>query len=222
MQFIQFPWRWMLVLNLALCFVGMLALSTARSKWTWAALIICFFGLTIRDVTRHATWGRRAVAEMYWSTAADGYRGAKEYLPHEVHLAPIPYDLPAVPLADLRCEIPCAPDAVKVASWTEEEKRVHVNSAVPSWLVLKLYEYPAWEIRVDGTTKYYDTSYSGQINVELSPGRHDINVVFTRTVDRTAGMIISLISVVVLVLFAYFTGSRRVNASNDRLEQAIS
>ena len=210
MQFIQFPWRWMLVLNLALCFVGMLALSAARSKWIWATLIICFFGFTVRDVIRQATWGRRAVAEMYWSTAGEGYRGAKEYLPRKVHLVPLPYVLPATPFADLKCEIPCAPDAVKVTSWTEEEKRVQVNSAVPSWLVLKLYEYPAWEVRVDGSARYYDTTYGGQINVELPPGRHDINVAFTRTVDRTVGMIMSAVSGIVLVLFAYFT--RRIRA----------
>jgi hypothetical protein len=221
MQFVQFPWRWLLVLNLALCMIGMLALGAARTKWLWVILIICFFGVTERDVIRQATWGRRAIAEMYWSTSADGYRGAKEYLPHEVHVPPTPYLLPQAPLADLVCEIPCPPDAVKVQRWSEEEKQLQVNSAVPAKLLLKLYAYPAWEVRVDGSPTYYDTTYSGQINVELPPGRHDVKVLFTRTEDRTIGIVISLLAAIILGLLALIT-FRGEDASNRAIERAIS
>lgn len=203
MQFIQFPWRWLLVLNLGLCLIGMLALGAARKKWLWVVLIICFMGITERDVIRQATWGRRAVAEMYWSTSLDGYRGAKEYLPHEVHVLPTPYLLPNAPLVDLKCEIPCAAGAVKVQRWAEEEKRLQVSSAVPAWLVLKLYAYPAWEVKVDGRHAYYDVAYSGQIKLELLPGQHDVEVRFARTPDRTAGMVISALSAIVLALFVF-------------------
>ena len=64
MQFVQFPWRWMLVLNLALCLIGMLALTRARMKWAWAVLIVAFLGYTERDVIRQATWGKRSVSEI--------------------------------------------------------------------------------------------------------------------------------------------------------------
>ncbi len=123
MQFVQFPWRWMLVLNLALCLIGMFALTKARMRWVWAVVIVAFLGYTERDVIRQATWGKRSVAEIYWSTSQEGYRGAKEYLPHEVHLPPTPYLLPKAPVAELKCEIPCSPDAIKVTLWAEEEKR---------------------------------------------------------------------------------------------------
>jgi hypothetical protein len=191
-------------------------------KWIWVILIVCFFGVTERDVIRQATWGRRAVAEMFWSTSADGYRGAKEYLPHEVHLPPTPYLLPKASLADLVCEIPCAPDAVKILRWSEEEKTLQVYSPVPAALVLKLYDYPAWQASIDGTRTQHETTYGGQIKLELPPGRHDVKVTFARTPDRTAGIVISLLAAIVLTLFTLITNSRGEDASNSAIERAIS
>jgi hypothetical protein len=223
MQFIQFPWRWLLVLNLALCFAAMLALTRARTKWAWALLIVVFFAQTERDVIRQATWGKRSFSEMFWSVSPHGYRGTKEYLPHEVHVPPTPYLLPNAPLAELSCEIPCAPDPLTILRWSEEEKKMQVAAAVPASLTLKLYEYPAWQVRLDGNPVQHDVTYKGQIKVQVPPGRHDIDVRFTRTPDRTIGIVISALSALALFIFT-FTSSRRTQqpASNRRPEQAIS
>ena len=209
MQFVQFPWRWLLVLNLALCFIGAMALTISRAKWLWVLLVVVFFGFTERDVIRQATWGRRPVAEMYWSSSKDGYRGAREYLPHEVHVQPVPYVLPGVPLVDLKCEIPCAQDAVKIVRWGEEEKRLLVSAAVPASLTLKLYDYPAWQARVDDVLTQHEVTYGGQIKLPLPPGRHEVVVRFTRTLDRTLGMVVSFVSVMILAALFYVSNSRR-------------
>ncbi|HJX01463.1 MAG TPA: hypothetical protein VJ453_14915, partial [Terriglobales bacterium] len=226
MQFVQFPWRWMLVLNLALCLTGMLALTKARMKWVWAVLIVAFLGFTERHVIRQATWGKRSVAEIYWSTSQDGYRGAKEYLPHEVHLPPTPYLLPNAPIAELKCEIPCSADSIKVTHWAEEEKKIQVASATPALLILKLYDYPAWKVRIDGAETPHESTYSGQLKIDLPPGRHQVEVDFTRTPDRTLGIVISLVSAVMLGVLAFFSERRRDEStdrtSNRQAEPAIS
>jgi hypothetical protein len=74
---------------------------------------------------------------------------------------------------------------------------------------------------VDGSPTYYDTTYSGQINVELPPGRHDVKVTFARTPDRTAGIVISLLAAIILGLLALIT-FRGDDASNSAIERAIS
>jgi hypothetical protein len=215
MQFIQFPWRWMLVLNVALCLTGMLALTRARTKWLWALLVVAFLGHTERDVIRQATWGRRAIAEMYWATSGDGYRGAKEYLPHEARVAPKPYLLPSAAIADLSCEIPCPPDALKVLRWSEEEKKIQVGAAVPASLTVKLYDYPAWQVLVDGAPVQHEVTFSGLIKMTVPPGRHDIDIRFTRTPDRTVGALISALSAITLLLFIYFANSRRNSEARE-------
>src|SRR5205807_8992874 len=145
-------------------------------------------------------------------TSADGYRGAKEYLPHEVHLQPTPYALPSAPLAQLKCEIPCAPEAMQLVRWSEEEKRIQVSTAVPASLVLKLYDYPAWRAYIDGTAQAHESTYGGQIKVDLPPGRHQVVIRFTRTPDRTLGIVISFLSAVVLISLMLFSSSRRRRA----------
>lgn len=199
MQFLQFPWRWMLVVNLALVVLAMVALRNARSKWIWAIAILAFLGYTERGVIRQATWGRRAVAEMYWSTSTGGYRGAKEYLPMEVHRPPKPYVLPETSLAELKCEIPCPQDALTVERWAEEEKRLAVNSAVPAAVTLRLFDYPAWSVKMDGRAIPHEITYGGAMVIPVPPGNHELRVVFTRTPDRTAGIVISIFSGLVLL-----------------------
>ena len=222
MQFVQFPWRWMLVLNLALCVAGVVALTRARTKWAWALLIVAFFAQTERDVIRQATWGKRSLSEMSWSVSADGYRGAKEYLPREVHVPPTPYLLPDAPLAKLSCEIPCAADALTILRWSEEEKKMQTAAAVPASLTLKLYDYPAWQAWIDGSPVQHEVAYSGQIKLQVPPGRHHIDLRLTRTPDRTIGIVISAISVISLFLLTFF-GPRRSQqtASNRGVEAAI-
>ena len=143
-----------------------------------------------------------------------------------MHLSPTPYLLPKVPLAELKCEIPCSPDALKVTQWAEEEKKIQVASATPASLVLKLYDYPAWKVQIDRADAPHEPTYSGQVKVDLPPGRHEIRVVFTRTPDRTLGIVISFLTAAALVTFAFFDERRRGRsndpASNRQAEPAIS
>jgi hypothetical protein len=209
MQFVQFPWRWMLVVNVALVLLGMLAIRRSRLKWVWTLVILAFLGFTVRDVIRQATWGRRAIAEIYWSTSPNGYRGAKEYLPADVHLPPKPYVLPEVPLAQLKCEIPCAQDAMKVLRWNEEEKLLRVKTAVPAAVTLKLYDYPAWSVELDGKPATPETTYSGSLKQDVPPGDHELRVWFSRTPDRTVGIAISFFSAMILLALTYFAERRQ-------------
>jgi hypothetical protein len=190
--------------------LGMAALRVARHKWIWAIAIIAFLGFTERDVIRQATWGRRAVAEMYWATSPKGYRGAKEYLPAEVHRFPKPYLLPETELAELKCEIPCPQGALRVFRWSEEEKNFAVNTAVPAAVTLKLFDYPAWAVEMDGHVVPHETTYAGAIQLPVPPGDHRVRVVFTRTSDRTAGTVISFLAGLIVLGLLYFPRRRQL------------
>jgi hypothetical protein len=194
--------------NVALVLLGMLAIRQARIKPLWIVLIIAFLGFTVRDVIRQATWGRRAVAEMYWSTSTNGYRGAREYLPADVHLPPKPHVLPEVPLAQVKCEIPCAQDTMKVVGWREEEKLLRVKTAVPAAVTLKLYDYPAWRVEIDGKPATPETTYGGSLKIDVPPGAHELRVWFSRTPDRTAGIVISFFSAMILLALIYLAERR--------------
>jgi hypothetical protein len=131
-----------------------------------------------------------------------------------VHVPPKPYVLPEVPIAELKCEIPCSQDAVKVVRWSEEEKLLRVRTAVPASVTLKLFDYPAWQVEIDGKLTVHESTYAGQIKVGVPPGDHSVRVCFVRTPDRTAGIAMSLLSAVILLGLFYFADPKLALASN--------
>src|SRR5207244_4333666 len=121
MRFLQFPWRWMLIVNLALCLLGAFALRHVRMPWIWAIAIVAFVGWTTRNVIRQATWGHRAETEIHAASAPYGYRGAVEYLPRDAGVIE-PDRLPLTPLARSDCSDGCPGAALAIEAWDPEEK----------------------------------------------------------------------------------------------------
>src|SRR5207237_3307885 len=86
------------------------------------------------------------------------------------------------------------PESIQIATqkWSAEQKIFDAKSDEPATLALKLLNYPAWQLEVDG--KSVNTSsapQTGQLLVPLAAGTHHIEVVFHRTRDRTIGLLIS-------------------------------
>src|SRR5436189_144395 len=81
----------------------------------------------------------------------------------------------------------------------------HNLSDGPVTLALKLLNYPAWQVRVDGNSLSASTAaQTGQLLVPLSAGSHHVEIDFRRTPDRTVGLFISVLSIVGLLIPAGF------------------
>ena len=84
---------------------------------------------------------------------------------------------------------------VFVDQWTAQEKIVRVQSSQPARLVLRLLNYPAWQVEVNGARiQPQHPEDSGQMLVAIPAGEFRIMVHFARTLDRTLGSILSLLS----------------------------
>jgi hypothetical protein len=93
---------------------------------------------------------------------------------------------------------------VKFEKWTAERRIFSVKAANDVSLVVRLLNYPAWEVRIDGahvSPGYADVT--GQMVLPVTQGAHLIDIRFRRTWDRTLGLIISLIAAIALMLFAW-------------------
>src|SRR5690242_12325219 len=74
---------------------------------------------------------------------------------------------------------------VQIEKWNAEEKEREVTSKQPVWVGLRLLNYPAWRVEVNG--KLAKTKLSNPMNQIILPvpeGRSEIRVRFTRTADR--------------------------------------
>jgi uncharacterized membrane protein len=97
-----------------------------------------------------------------------------------------------------------APEAkVSFDRWTAEERDLRVTATAPVRLGLRVLNYPAWRVEVNGTAVVPESAAdSGEMILELPAGESRIRAHFTRTRDRTLGGILSVVSL--LVVFALF------------------
>ena len=195
-RFVQLPFRWLLCMNAALAML----LTLAAKRWT-SRLLACAVLLATVILAGYR------IQPPWWDTASDiremtdamsdrtGYEGTDEYVPAGADAYELNKDYPQ--LADSSGK----PESTGVMDWGPLEKHFVVHSDGLESLTLRLFNYPAWEVAVNGKrVGTQTTEVTGQMAILLSPGRNDIRIHFGRTRDRTIGNIVSLISVALLVV----------------------
>jgi len=207
LRFMQFPWRWLMPLDFALAFFVAAAISRIRAIW----LFIVMLGLVLAAaaIVRDTHWDSQSVpfvAEEIRS--GHGYRGIAEFTPLNAHVGQQYEERPFITTSD-----PKAGSSeglqLNIEEWTAERRIFSAHTAAAATLLVHLLNYPAWEIRVDGQTTLTESDpETGQIIVPLEKGSHQVEVRFRRTWDRTAGGVISVLSVVALVLATLYARRR--------------
>ncbi|GAC1621037.1 MAG: hypothetical protein PVS2B2_06910 [Candidatus Acidiferrum sp.] len=210
LRFVQFPWRFMSVVSVSFaCFVA--AAAARRVGWLWMTAVLVLLSMTGVFLVKHTWWDAEDMATM--QAAVDhggGFDGTDEYdpqgddhynLPRKAPLALIlPVEGERSPGRDVRVQIPL---------WTTGEKRLRVVSREPVRLALRVLNYPAWQVEVNGQLIQPESADDyGQMIIPLDAGDSRIEVRFTRTPDRTLGLMFSLISLLVVVTL-YWTGRYR-------------
>jgi hypothetical protein len=210
LRFVQFPWRWMSILTIPFVYFLAAAFSQRRFRALWIVAAAALTVGTAVFLVQHTWWDDEEFSTLRAAMdAGQGFDGTDEYDP----IGDDHYNLPAkAPLAEL---LPSAEDAesqppkaapqtpavaikrwkVAVERWTPEDKIVNVDSAHPARLALRLLNYPAWQVEVNGSRIQPEQAEdSGQMILPVPTGQSRIIVQFARTLDRTIGGILSLLS----------------------------
>jgi hypothetical protein len=231
LSFIQFPWRWMDAVAVPLAFFVAAAAGSFRKQWTfWVVVCLAAAGViaTATAIGRDTWWnGEDASYVLRGIQAGHGYDGMDEYAPLGVSHWDLPGEPPSGPDKDAAPPPPETPRLEQVdvargdlaplknvpvnyAAWSAERKSFTVRSVAPTLLALRLLNYPAWEVKIDGAT--HRPGYvpvTGQMVLAIPAGTHHIEIRFRRTWDRTLGAMISLVAALAL-LFVHrrATGAR--------------
>jgi len=127
----------------------------------------------------------------------------------------LPEKTPRVQVLPVEGSEGSAPQAeIHIDQWTAEEKNVRVTLYGRSKVALRLLDYPAWRVELNGkavTPQRAETN--GEMILPLSPGTQRITVRFVRTVDRKLGIAISLIAILTLLALLNAGGVRLLSAS---------
>jgi hypothetical protein len=196
LRFVQLPFRWLLCLNAAVA----LLLTMATRRWS-SRLLACAILLAVVVLAGYR------FQPPWWETAADiremrdavadgtGYEGTDEYVPTRVDPYELDKKLPVVTDSN------GAPVPSEIVKWGAIEKELRIHATVAQGLTIRLFSYPAWEVRINGKlTRTTSTDVTGLIVVPVLPGDNDVRIDFCRTADRLLGAIVSLVSLLVFVM----------------------
>ena len=232
LQFVQFPWRWLVPLDVALAFFVAAALQSSRKLLIgWLAIVIAT-GAIGTTFVRDAWWDSEDIPVLADGiSSGHGYEGTDEYQP----LGCDRYQLPGQPSAsaddsdttgqtpepavetpriqkidpESGALIPLAREYFRIDRWTAETKSFTSSIGTPGALALRIINYPAWEIEVDQASVRTDSlPETAQLSVAVSAGEHLVHVHFGRTWDRSVGATISFVSVLVLLGTMAYTRRR--------------
>ena len=196
-QFVQYPWRWLLVLNLALAIQAAAVITKFRRRVvTWALVsTVLLVGLGALAVRLPGIRSDFTEAKVYPSTP--------EYVPRGFQRIAYRPNLPEV-------EIESGESKVQVQHWGTESKSLIVDATQPALLGLRLANYPAWIIKVNGITAHLQP-HENRSEVMVPAGHSQVEVNFARTADRTIGGALSLAAAALLFFLELERISRRTN-----------
>jgi hypothetical protein len=239
LRFLQFPWRWLLVLEAPMGLFLAAAVWPAQ-RWKRVVGITVFSGVLLGSLFyANAAFFMRAcpTAEVPGNLVAQlqsgaGSWGTDEYEPIGTDITLIPAGLPDACFTDaadaeLATEsstdanpvwsagqqtcLPAAQAAVRVP----DHLRVSASGMRAGYAVLRLQSYPAWRVRVNGV-KVRDWKWreDGLIAVPVPAGAADVSVDWVTTWDVVVGRVVSLFSVVVLVWLGWWERARPNRSAN--------
>ncbi len=206
LRFVQLPWRWLLCLNVAFA----LFVTMGCRRWL-TRIMICAVLLSVVAIA----W--RRVQPPWWDTAADiqemhdfvedgdGYEGTDEYVPAGVDPYELKKDAPQI------ATVSGNPAIVHIDRWSAQGKLFSAKVLRPETLRLRLLNYPAWNVEVNGHEITAGTQpVTGEILIPVDPGSNRVRVTFVRTPDRLIGNVVSAATLLLLIVWSvYCRGQER-------------
>lgn len=201
LQFVQFPWRWTGILALPYAYFSAAAVRRWRPGWVWAVIVVLAVGSTAALLVHKAWWDSEDIPVLEDAIASDkGFDGTDEYDPAKDDHTNLPATAPRVQILPPEGAETAEPSAqVRIVKWTAEAKDLTVTSLRPLRVAVRLLDYPAWRVEVNGHRVTPESPEStGQLIVPAPAGTQRITINFVATPDRRLGTGVSLAGLLAL------------------------
>lgn len=196
LRFVQFPWRWMSMISLvAACFLAFA--MERRRAWLWFVSLLLLTVPLARFQIANTWWDEDEMPTLRDALASGhGFDGTDEYDPIGDDHLDLPQGAPQAKILPADPEDHSTPQAhLHVRRWATEQKRIQVEALSPARVALRLVNYPAWCVTVNGKLVSPERLEDvNQMVIPIGPGSSDIRVDFTRTPDRIFGDAVSAAS----------------------------
>jgi hypothetical protein len=222
LKFLQFPWRWLMVVSIFGCVLAAMAV-VRQSKWrvVVAGMVIAAMAIGGGLLFFQPCDDEDAVAaQVAGFHSGQGTEGTDEYTPAGVDNAAVQQHLPLVRVLraaqddtaddtltdnpEWRAGDPGSITAqVDARRWDGEHWTVRVVTPETGYAVLRLMDYPSWRVTVDGQpVTSRPLREDGLMAVPVKAGSHVLDVQWIATRDIVAGRALSAIALLGLAVVA--------------------
>jgi len=231
LRFLQFPWRWLLVVEAPMAVLFAAAVWPAHSKKRWlrptaASLCALFFLASTLYAADHFFIDTKEdndlilLLDKYRSGA--GFLGTDEYTPPGADNTVVATSLPdACFTANSETELGFAATSEDTPAWqpsqdsclatataqfhTPEHLRITAVSPRAGFVILRLRSYPAWQITLNGLpAPSLLTRLDGLIEVPVPQGPITLTVDWATTPDVLVGRSVTVLALLALAALALF------------------
>jgi hypothetical protein len=207
MRYVEFPWRWLSPLCVVVMLLIAFSIEISQRKWAaWAGVFLAVVALTTA-ILRNVSWdsGQHLKELVAAVQSGAGYPDLLARWSDPLGSQPLklPKNAPLIAPADTEYEKGLSPQDVQIQieQWAPEDKTFSVDSTRPILLKIKLLSYPAWQGLLNGSVvPLASDQTTGQMLLPVPAGASHAEIKFVRTWDRTAGMVVSLVTILSFLL----------------------
>ena len=220
LKFLQFPWRWTLALSVVTCVLAAMALKkpSRRTSLVAAVLIVAMAvggGLLFFQPCDDED---AVAAQITGFREGQGTQGTDEYTPKGADNSAVQQHLPLVRVLsaaqddtadsskgdnpEWRAGTSGSNAAIaNVKQWNAEHWTVNIATAETGYAVLRLMDYPSWQVTVDDKPALgRPVRDDGLMTIPITAGNHVMEVQWAATRDVIAGRTISAIALLALAI----------------------
>ena len=239
LKFLQFPWRWTLVLSIVFALSLSAAVATRSTRppeprfriHAAAILIAAIAAVLLGSWLFWQPCDEEDVvsAQVAVFQAGTGFEGTDEYTPIGADNSLIQQGLPKLRLLDAAdaevavtdtnqdaanpAYVPSDKDHLpiqaKIERWLPEHKTVTLTTQSPGFAVLRLMDYPAWQVLTNGTPVLNRPHRDdGLMTIPVQTGATRIDIKYSATPDVWWGRGLSVASLFTLLALS-LTGRKR-------------
>ena len=203
LRYVQLPWRWLLCLNVTIA----LFVTMGLKRWivrgaVWLAMLGAL--ALVAHHTQPPWWEK---SEDIGDTLRNqqsgaGYEGTDEYVPWGGDPYEIKQNAPRIAFEGAGG--PVDKSEARIQRWDTESRRFIAEVSRNGLVVLRLFNYPAWRVEINGrVTRTSTRDVTGQMMIPVQAGENTVQITFIRTWDRTAGAMVSLVTTLLLALTTF-------------------
>jgi hypothetical protein len=233
LKFLQFPWRWLLLLGMVAALLAGMCLrgeSKTRRDISMRAAVILLLACAMSGLAWVSFWqpcdDEDNVRAQLATFHDGGFEGTDEYTAAPADNGDIQQGLPPVRVlreaagdeADSSIAenppwhaspLQLQPAQVRIERWDVEHMSATIDTATPGFALLRLMDYPAWQVRLNGrpvaSRPHRD---DGLMVLPIPAGDARIEVSYRTTPDIWTGRILTMVALIFFICLWFRSGAK--------------